>query len=181
MAFTLSSLNVESLSSLFQCASEAGANELKLAAFVPLGTGSERAKHLMLDSHQVSLIKDSLPQLRCIYPNMRLETAFLRDEAQANIAKERCTYGCGAGTHSMVINNDLSLSACDLLTEEDRTPFRINNPEDIEREWQKNNIFRKWRGMADPGDRTTSITDFSEVHQHGCHVAYNLYGKNILE
>ncbi len=53
--------------------------------------------------------------------------------------------GCGAGIVSVVINQDLTLSACDLLTQKERTKDSIKETEDFFKIWENDKIFDKWR------------------------------------
>ena len=176
ISMTISALNFDKLPQMVRLADDHGADSIKLAAFVPVGTGSQSARHLMLDDDALQTVRTTLPELQAQYPHIFFDSAFLPAD-HGNIAQGTRTFGCGAGTTSIVINNDLSVSACDILTEEDRTDVRINEPEDIDRLWN-HQLFRKWRSLEEGSTRT--IPDFKDVHLKGCHVATTLYGKNIL-
>ncbi|MFN3687980.1 radical SAM protein [Salinarimonas sp.] len=176
ISLVLSHQNVPHLETIYSRAAEVGVRQLKLAAFVPVGTGLAAAPEFMLTEADVEEVKARLPALRKRYPHVALNSAF---SPRREHPKETCgTFGCGAGTHTIVINNDLSISACDLLTEEDRSKERIEEPEDIGRIWREHALFRKWRREA-PGS-TRTVGDFSQVHAQGCHVAFSTYGRNML-
>jgi len=78
----------------------------------------------------------------------------------------------------MIINSDLTISACDLLIEQDRTRARAETPEDLDSIWRSDPLFRKWRGQGGSAS-LGPITSFEEVHQHGCHLAYSVYRKDV--
>lgn len=174
-AFTLSSLNVKALPQLFERTSQAKAQQIRLAAFFPVGTGAS-ARDYMLSEDDLEYIHKTLPDLAKQYAHMYLESAFVEKKIPSCVNQGR-TLGCGAGTSGLVINNDMSLSACDILTEEDRTTERITHPEQIAKMWKTHPHFNKWRGLDNTP--TPTIADFTEVHQEKCHVAYATYGKNI--
>lgn len=176
ISMTISALNFDKLPEIVQLVHEHGADSIKLAAFVPVGTGSQNARHLMLDDNALQTVRSTLPELQARYSHIFFDSAFLPAD-HGNISPSTKTFGCGAGTTSIVINNDLSVSACDILTEEDRTDAKIIEPSDIDRLWE-HQLFLKWRSLEDGS--TPTIPDFKDVHRKGCHVATTLYGKNIL-
>ena len=52
--------------------------------------------------------------------------------------------GCGAGIYNCVLNSDLSISPCDLLTESYRTE-PIIDMKNFENLWNNSECFREWR------------------------------------
>lgn len=172
ISITLSHENVGSLGDIYKRAALSGVDEIKLAA----GTGAFARDRFMLKQADVEFIKSELPKLRSCYPSANLNTAFVKRRRSSPI--KRCTFGCGAGTNSIVINDDLSISACDILTQEDKTFETIEKPEDIEYIWKNHKIFKKWRGECE--GETPTIESFKGVHLNGCHVAYSTYKENIL-
>jgi len=174
IALTLSHENVVHLDDIFLKASDCGVDELKLSAFMPIGTGSSSIDKYLLTKDDIIYIKNKLSYLIIKYDKVKVNTAFI-----GSTYKNNCTtFGCGAGTNSIVINNDLTVSACDILTEEDRTKEIISKGDDIYKLWKDDILFKKWR--REGNGSTPSINNFSEVHGHGCHVAYSTYGRNIL-
>ena len=177
VSLTLSRENVPYLDHMYERFAQLQIDQLKFAAFVPIGTGARERKRFMLRDNDVKIIRSRLPVLQAQFPSVKLVSAFLPDASRCK--DTTCgTFGCGAGTNSLVINNDMSLSACDILTEEDRTLERISDPSQIQKIWRSHEIFKKWRGES--RGRTRTIDDFTNVHQKGCQVAYATYGKNIL-
>lgn len=67
-----------------------------------------------------------------------------------------------------------------MLVEEDRTSIKIDEQEDIERLWNSDRLFKKWRGETAESD-LKSVRWFSGVHNNGCHFAYNAYKENIFQ
>lgn len=162
-------------------AHEYGVKEIKLNAFIPTGTGSHLDQSHSLSPQTNKLVSSELLILSQKYPSIHVVAgAFFKEvKWHAKGTSSSSTFGCGASTTSLVINSDFSLSACDMLTEKDRTQ-PINTAEDIQKFWDEDPIFLKWRGqlLTIDGDDSRS---FSEVHQHGCHLAYSVYGENIFE
>lgn len=178
VAFTLSAMNVRNLREMFAKVADSGTGQIKLAAFVPIGTGSAKAKELMLTDDDLKYLHSELPVVAAEFPDVLVESSFLAKRRACGSDADK-TLGCGAGTSSLIINNDMTLSACDILTEEDRTTEQVTKPEQIEELWRTDPIFQKWRGKCH--GTTPTIKDFDRVHLEGCHVAYATYGKNILE
>lgn len=52
--------------------------------------------------------------------------------------------GCGAGIYNCVLNSDLSISPCDLLTHKYKTK-QIDNIDDFEKLWNDDKCFLEWR------------------------------------
>ncbi len=175
LALTVSKRNAPFISQMIQVAKDAGVQELRLAAFVPLGTGS-LTKDFLLDEKSIEVIKEGLARHLQNKNGLNIDCSFLDAQPQLSCS----TFGCGAGTTNLIINSDLSLSACDLLVEEDRTKISVNSPNDIEKLWQEHPLFRKWRGI-DPHAQTKSIKSFSGVHMSRCHVAKESYAFNISQ
>jgi len=178
LGLTISRQNAPHIDRIFHFALESGADQLKLSAFVPIGTGKLSASELMLDRETVLQVRGRLSELAASYPSLPINSVFLPK------SKDKCdncvtrTFGCGAGTNSLVINSDLTLSACDILIEEDRTTKRISKPSEIAELWLDDQLFNKWRGVA-PG-RTSSISSFANVHKQSCHVATSTYGADLF-
>src|SRR5579883_369187 len=101
--------------------------------------------------------REYIEEVRCLFSHIDIDS----DLSVPNLSQSPCskTYGCGAGTTTLVLNPNLSVSACDLLTEEDRTGIPLSVPEEIDHLWQKGSLFQKWRGL-DPCASTSSIPSF---------------------
>jgi MoaA/NifB/PqqE/SkfB family radical SAM enzyme len=181
IAFTLTGLNSREVGSMFELASRLSATGIKLNAFIPMGTGRLLARSHFLSPSTCNQIADDILACSARFPNLEVEAgAFVKKISMpTNRASSDSTFGCGAGTTSMIINSDLTLSACDMLVEEDRTSQPIGSPGRIGDLWQDDPLFRRWRGHKDVR-RTPTIKSFDGVHQHGCHVAFNAYRANIF-
>ncbi|MCR6109003.1 radical SAM protein [Bacillus sp. A301a_S52] len=176
-AVTMSKKNSQYLLDIHKLALEAGVDQLKVGAFVPIGTGKTYRDEYALTNENVKYIKEELSILQEKHPKMQIDSAFLSKGESS--CSNTTTFGCGAGTTDLIINSDLSLSACDILVEEDRTKVKVDKPEEIEYLWQNDPLFNKWRGKA-PNDRTLNIKSFKEVHQEACHISYTTYKENIF-
>ncbi len=178
MAFTISKHNAEHVTEIHRLVRDLGVRQLKLSAFVPIGTGEGLGTSFLLSRDLVLQVRKKLEELQSLYPEVLIDSAFLTKK-EAACSNCTTTFGCGAGTTSLVVNNDFSLSACDILLEEDRTP-PVHKPEDIAHVWKQHALFLKWRGLGPKDASSKSIADFSAVHQNKCHVAYSLYQQNLF-
>ncbi len=177
LSFTISKKNYKSVKEMHALAKDLGVNVLRFTAFAPVGTGLTNQEDLSL-TRDISLeVRKEVFECFQNYPKLMIDTPFIGPST------DECgtcspTFGCGAGTSTLIINQDLTLSACDLLTEQDRTKVSIDSPQDIERVWKEDPLFNKWRGIDEKKDH--KLGSFEEVHQHGCHVNYMAYKENIF-
>ncbi|MCV3217203.1 hypothetical protein OGM63_27460 [Plectonema radiosum NIES-515] len=75
-----------------------------------------------------------------------------------------------------MINSDMTISACDLMTETDRTTIKVSTPADFERLWNQDKVFPKWRGEH-TNDENHPYRDANKVT---CQAAYLSYKENIF-
>ncbi|WP_175919547.1 radical SAM protein [Burkholderia pyrrocinia] len=181
VAFTLSGSNYQRLEHMFELAAALGVAGIKFNAFIPIGTGRLLGRDHFLTPAVCKLIADAIVHHASRFPGLELEGgAFVK---RVHISPRRlpadATFGCGAGTTSMIINSDLTVSACDMLVEEDRTDRAIQSPVELDALWRHDPLFRRWRGQGQ-GERTRTIRSFDGVHQHGCHVAFNAYSRDLF-
>ncbi|MDA2384055.1 radical SAM protein [Bacillus cereus] len=174
---TITKQNALYIQQIHQLAREVGVDQLKIGGFVPIGTGKNHTEEYNLTREIVLDVRRELMDLQQRFPKLQIDSKFLPPK-NSNCASD-CTFGCGAGTTSLVVNSDLTLSACDMLVEEDRTKVKVNSPEEIEDLWNNNPLFNKWRGLA-PNEITRSVNSFEKVHQEGCHIAYSAYEDNLF-
>lgn len=181
LSITISKRNHGCIREIFELAESLGVKEIKFSAFIPTGTGSDLDSSHGLTPSINKQVSSLLWTLTKEYPTIKIVPgAFLKEVKWYNKqTTPSSTFGCGAATTSLVINSDFSLSACDMLTEKDRTA-PVTASVNIQRAWDNDPVFLKWRGqiLANSG---SDASKFSEVHQHGCHLAYNVYGENIFE
>lgn len=180
LALTISQQNYTSINEIHRLAREHGVDKLKLAAFVPIGTGKENQQKYILNKLMVECVKQDLLKLSNKY-DLPIQSIFLPKKQVLQITQKNnsSTFGCGAGTTNLVLNADMSLSACDLLQEEDRTRVQARSPEELELLWQTHPLFSKWRG-EEPLETTSSIASFKDVHQKGCHASNQIYQSNLF-
>ena len=181
LAFTLNGKNYSQIDSMFELAAILGVKTLKFNAFIPIGTGKSLHQDYFLSASACRIIESDISRCTMEYPQIKVDAkAFDRESKKCSCVDKSKTFGCGAGTTSIVINSDFTLSACDMLTESDRTSNPIQSPNDIERFWQADELFQRWRGKVRSKEIHT-IKFFTDVHQRGCHVAFNSYQANIFE
>jgi MoaA/NifB/PqqE/SkfB family radical SAM enzyme len=177
LGLTISRCNAAYIDEIFYFAMTAGIDQLKLSAFVPIGTGKLAAPVLLLDRAMVLTVRSRLIELCAAHPELAVNSVFLPRQND-NCSRCQSTFGCGAGTNSLVINQDLTISACDILVEEDKTSRKIAKPEDIQDFWTNELVFAKWRGIT--SGRTISVSSFTNVHQMGCHVSATTYQEDLF-
>jgi len=165
---TISKQNYQYVKHIIALAEDVGVDILRLSAFIPFGTGDIDASKFLLTRDIVIQVRETLAEA--------LKTTKVALESGVFLSNDEkvCgdTFGCGAGTHNLIINTDLSLSACDILAEKQRTA-PIKTVDDIEVMWKSHPLFNKWRGNTDD-------PFFAEVHQHHCHLAYTKYGEDLF-
>lgn len=178
LAATIGKNNYRDILMLHQLSRDIGVDKLKLSAFAPLGTGCGHLAEFLLDREIVSSVRHTLQDLTDQYPNLQVDSVFLRNMNKNHDASQPYTFGCGAGTTTMILNSDLSISACDLLVEKDRTKVKVKSPEEIEMVWKTDPLFKKWRGLE--FSENGPLKTFQGVHQNGCQVNYSSYGENLF-
>ncbi len=67
-----------------------------------------------------------------------------KDEIELQMPTFDNNYGCGAGLYNCILNSDLSLSPCDLLTHKYKTN-KMKNIDDFQKLWLDDVSFIKWR------------------------------------
>lgn len=77
---------------------------------------------------------------------MRLEQKLTEEKGDIKLQLPSInqTYGCGAGIYNCVINSDLSISPCDLLTHKYRTKI-LENINLFQKYWLEDSTFIEWR------------------------------------
>lgn len=180
LAITVTRQNYRRIPEVFEMMKGSGLTRVKFNAFIPIGTGALLNKHHALTPEICREVSNLISSEITKNPHIAVEAcAFYQRLTLSTKKKEGPTLGCGAGTSSLIINSDFTLSACDMLVESDRTSEPITAPDDIGRFWANNHLFAKWRGKPDTNNET-EFASFSQVHQNGCHVAYTTYGRNVF-
>lgn len=175
IALTIGHHNLGEIAQIFELARKVDAQELKLSLFVPMGTGA-RMRDMLLTSADVQHARILIKKFRSLYPELKINSDL---DIPDNIGTQcGSCFGCGAGTTTLVLNPDFSISACDLLMEEDRCVLPTKSPYEIDDLWKKGVLFQKWRGCA-PKESTKSVQNFEGVHQNGCHLVNSLYGDEL--
>lgn len=174
LAFTISKQNKCDIKNIYTFAKEIGIDQLKLAPFMPIGSGKINQDKFILNRSDIIEIRKSLLDISKQTNKLQIKSIFIPTIENP----DDINMSCGAGTYNLVINSDLTLSACDLLVEEDKTITSIRNVEDIEYLWLNSPIFQKWRGKV--SGNTISIRSFDDINKKGCHVANETYKEDIF-
>ncbi|HEL2139831.1 TPA: radical SAM/SPASM domain-containing protein [Streptococcus suis] len=112
--------------------------ELRLMPFVPLGTGKKAKERLFLEFD--SLVKYCSKVDIPVDSSLKV-TTYLNDTELKNDV-----IGCGAGIVSCVINSDLSLSACPMLSQSQKSSNKVSSLETFDNIWRDSRVFNNWRG-----------------------------------
>lgn len=135
---------------------------LKFELFLPIGI--DKAAELVLD-------KESLVEINYTL-GMQKNSGIEIDNPFEVLAK-----GCDVGYFSAVINEDMTVSPCDLLAEVIRTR-PMNNVEDLEVLWRSDEAFLDWRSIRISSPHCTSCDFFSEC-KFGCRAAAFAFENDI--
>lgn len=138
------------LPQMLALASALGVQEVKFAAFVPVGSGALSGLDLRLNVDICREISNVVRIASQAYPTLKIDggpfvkrLSFMpRDRASTS------TFGCGAGTTTIVINSDLSVSACDMQTQTDRTTQALGRGATLSDLWLHSRI--SLDGVASP-------------------------------
>ncbi|VVE86919.1 coenzyme PQQ synthesis protein E [Pandoraea bronchicola] len=174
IAFTLHARNYQYVRSMLQLARSSGASSARFAAFIPIGTGA-RQSHLQLNRAMCIAIAEQLLNIDGEASIIDVDTGpfVQRIPFPSKADTAASSFGCGAGTTTLVINSDLTLSACDMQTETERVALTDFSASNLIAQWAKADLFNQWRGLSD-------TARYAEVHQHGCHIAFGTYGENLF-
>lgn len=112
-----------------------GCRELRLMPFMPMGTGLLEKERLFMDYEGLVRACSDLK-----IPDNLIVTTYLKEENTAE------TLGCGAGTAACVINSDLTLSACPVVSQTQKSIEKLGNDgSSFDYIWETSSIFNIWR------------------------------------
>ncbi|WP_119396559.1 radical SAM protein [Salinibius halmophilus] len=157
----------ERIQSIIKLSRDLNVKNLKITPFLPIGSG-QSIKDLSLSIDQETNLKFLVDEHKKSHTTPIITGYFSRT---SNCDKD-CTFGCGAGTYSAIINSDFTISACDMLTESDRTKETIENPKKLPDLWNNDPVFRKWRGLEKEAS-AKGIRSFHGVHKSPCFLKEN--------
>ncbi len=173
---TISKINYKDVQNIIDLAIALSLDEIRFEVFVPTGIGATNSDILKLNNTELDFAKN------IILENKALNKIKITSPFKENNQKEKCqnscsTYGCGAGTTNLIINSNMSLAACDLLFQKDKTE-PIKNIEQLEDLWLYDKLFKKWRGLIEP--ETNEFGDFKSVNQNQCYLSNINYPNYIF-
>ncbi|MGZ3770338.1 MAG: radical SAM protein [Bdellovibrio sp.] len=140
LAFVANSFNYHQISELIVLAAELEIDLVRIMPLIPVGTAATNS-YLKLNPDIIKRIQQQINSGKKAHPKMKIVSGL--DEALPTAPTS--PFGCGAGTSHLIINSDLTLSACDLGTEVERTAQPISLPEEIKTTWNHHPIFTSWR------------------------------------
>lgn len=132
LAIVINKKNYFEIENLIKLAEDLKVNEIRIIPFIPIGIGEKERKDLFLTFKEIN---SHISELKV--PDNLLLTSYSNGKNGG--------LGCGAGTISVVINNDLTLSACDLMTFREKTNIKICEEKDFFKIWENDFLFKKWR------------------------------------
>ncbi len=145
LAFVANRQNHSEVFALLKLANELQVDTVRIMPLIPIGTAALDTT-LKLDEESVASIQSQVEKGTSEFPNLKVADGLSKSLPQTAPS----LMGCGAGTTHMIINSDLTLSACDLGVETERTETPINTPEQIKELWTHHSIFNNWRN-EEPG------------------------------
>jgi MoaA/NifB/PqqE/SkfB family radical SAM enzyme len=132
IGYTVSRANQDQIRDMAVLASELRARSLRLEIFIPIAEGKAMTRDLSVTAAELAKLEGAIAELMNEFPF--IVSPFVN------------TSQCGAGIHTIVVNIDRTLSACDLLAEKERTlPFGdITEIADL---WLNDPVFARYRGL----------------------------------
>jgi len=167
---TVTRANYRLLAPIAKLAESIGASGVRFSAYVPITKQKLTENPFALNEKIVQEVRIKIAEI-ARYAEMHIDGGAFKDSNKQS-GSNCLSFGCGAGTHNMVINADMSLAACDLDTENERT-FPVTKASDIQNAWKTDLLFQKWRGLSDD-------PQYSDLSKYKCHLAYKKYGKDIF-
>lgn len=145
LAFVANRKNHTEVFELLKLANELQVDTVRIMPLIPIGTAA-LDNTLKLDEESVANIQTQVEHGAAQFPNIKIADGLSKSLPHTTPS----LMGCGAATSHMIINSDLTLSACDLGVETERTESPINRPEQIKEFWDQHPIFTNWRN-EEPG------------------------------
>lgn len=132
LGITITKKNITSLQKFIDLATKEKVKIIRFIPFIPIGNGKE-IKDLFISPKELKNILKSLS----IPNNLKISTY--------NFENKKNTCGCGAGITTVVINSDLTISACDLYSDIEKTSDSFDSLNSFYNLWKENSIFNSWR------------------------------------
>ena len=158
----ISKKNFRDIGKIAKLAASLNVNALRFELFVPLGLGKDSG--LELRYNELIEVNESIKNI-CI-DGIKIINPF-----------NEISNGCDTGYINVVLNEDMSLSPCDLLAETMRTRT-ADSAADLENIWNNDEIFRKWRNIAVADEYCTSCHLFNDC-AFGCRASALAYAGSL--
>ncbi|MFK5276518.1 radical SAM protein [Lactococcus lactis] len=135
LAMVVTKENNSTIQQMIDMCATLGCRELRLMPFMPMGTGLLEKERLFMDYEGLVRACSDLK-----IPDNLIVTTYLKEENTAE------TLGCGAGTTACVINSDLTLSACPVVSQTQKSIEKLGNDgSSFDYIWGTSSIFNIWR------------------------------------
>lgn len=135
LAMVVTKENNSTIQQMIDMCATLGCRELRLMPFMPMGTGLLEKERLFMDYEGLVRACSDLK-----IPDNLIVTTYLKEENTAE------TLGCGAGTAACVINSDLTLSACPVVSQTQKSIEKLGNDgSSFDYIWETSSIFNIWR------------------------------------
>lgn len=134
IAMVLTKENKNTIQEMISLAYNFDVDEVRLIPFIPVGTGIKVRERLFMSYEE---LVDSCSNI--VVPKKLKVSTYLSEYSEGT------TLGCGAGLVTCVINNDLTLSACPILSQRERSQESFYNVESFDKIWRNSSIFNIWR------------------------------------
>lgn len=162
---TANNVNFNNLDDMVKLCEELNV-DLRVELFLPLGTGAE-------NSRELAFTEETLPHVRKI----------IREISSEKIRIEKPVFdsvlGCGAGSHTCIMNTDFTLSPCDMLSDLYKSGA-VQNINDFKREWQASDAFAAWRNI-EVDDGYCLSCQLSNSCGYGCRASALAYRGSISQ
>ncbi len=128
LAHTLNHYNCNDIERIISLADELGVSAIRLERYIPV---MEDKYKLRLDRNDIEFVKNCsikyLDRKNIVFPIFHENS------------------NCGAGEYMVMINSDMTLSPCDLLSDFIRSDLMIDDNHSIEYIWNNDIILNNWR------------------------------------
>ncbi len=161
---TLNKTNYNQIEEIVSLAEALGVDLIRFEIFIPLGNGKLNSNSLQLEDYQLEYIRDKSFNYRS-------------DSVKIQYPIFNSKYGCGAGFISCIVNDDFTLSPCDMLASDVKTePFRdIKHFEEL---WKCSKVFNKWRDLSVVDEYCEKCSHVDKCN-YGCRAVSQAFEGNL--
>jgi radical SAM protein with 4Fe4S-binding SPASM domain len=167
IAHVITRVNKDDIEKILIIASNVGVKDVRFELYLPINTDISK-DNLFIKSRDIITIYQNLSSLEEKYKGINIEKPIFKSK-----------YGCGAGVFHCVINPDLTVSPCDLLSEKFYTSRFINKNTSVRELWNNSKLFNNWRNMKIRVGSDCENCDKESICGYGCRAASLAYLKKL--